>query len=157
MEIGDRIKLIATHKAKTQKEFAKMMGWTPSYLSKLISSQQQGVGLTPIMQILEKFEDVDARWLLFGKGYMFGGIEQGILRRINFLLDLEKYISVMNEKELNAYLDAIQGKDASIFNDETLRKWQDMLLLKNSERDAMIYEAMKRNAEIVNRKNAQRD
>lgn len=148
MEIGDRIKMVIHQKAKNQKEFAEMLGWTPSYLSKLISAQQ-GIGLTPIMQILEKFEDIDARWLLFGKGYIFGSIEQGILRRISYLLDLEKYVSVMNEKEMQMYVDAIRGADSSLFDTDTIKKWQEMLSLKNSERDMRIYEAMCKNKELV--------
>lgn len=148
MEIGDRIKQIIHQKAKNQKEFAEMMGWTPSYLSKLISVQQ-GIGLTPIMQILEKFEDIDARWLLFGTGYIFGSIEQGILRRISYLLDLEEYIPVMNEKEIQMYIAAIQGTDSPLYDTDTLKKWQGMLALKNSERDMRIYEAMLKNREMV--------
>lgn len=156
MEISDRIKLIIRYKSKNQKEFAEMMGWSSPYLSHLIS-EGRGIGLTPIMQLLEKFEDIDARWLLFGKGYIFGSIEQGLLRRVNFLLDLEKYIPVMNEHEIQTYLDAIQGKDSTLFADEKIKKWQDMLALKNSERDMKIYEAMRKNEELCKLKNQNKE
>lgn len=67
--IPQRIALIVEYKAKKKKDFAEIMGWKPNYLSKLISGEQ-GVGLTPISQILKKFPDIDARWLLFGDGDM---------------------------------------------------------------------------------------
>lgn len=150
MDIADRIKIIIQQKAKNQKEFAEMMGWSQTYVSKI--STQQKPGLTPIMQILEKFKDIDARWLLFGEGYIFGSIEQGILRRITFLLDIERYIPVMSERELQAYLDAIQGRNETLFSDEVIKKWQELLSEKNRDRDARIYEAMRKNNELVNLK-----
>lgn len=70
MTISQRIELIAKSKAKRKKDFAEIMGWKPNYLSKLISGEQ-GIGLTPVVQLLEKFSDIDARWLLFGEGEMF--------------------------------------------------------------------------------------
>lgn len=69
MTISGRIELIAKSKADKKKEFAEIMGWKPNYLSKLISGKQ-GVGLAPVVQILDKFKDIDARWLLFGEGDM---------------------------------------------------------------------------------------
>lgn len=69
MTLSKRIELIARIKASKKKEFAKIMGWNPNYLSKLTSGTQ-GIGLTPVMQILDKFKDIDARWLLFGEGEM---------------------------------------------------------------------------------------
>lgn len=69
MTLSERIDVIATLKAGKKKDFAEAMGWKPNYLSKLTSGEQ-GIGLKPIMQLLEKYRDINARWLLFEEGDM---------------------------------------------------------------------------------------
>ena len=49
-----------------QTEFAALMGWSPQYLSRLILGQG-GIGIRPIVALLEKFPDINARWLLLGE------------------------------------------------------------------------------------------
>ena len=92
MDLSHRIELIIKSKEKNKKSFAEVMGWSQAYLSKLLSGDQ-GIGLTPLMQILDKFKDIDARWLIFGEGYMFGSIENGLLSKFMRLLEIEKYVS----------------------------------------------------------------
>ena len=99
------------------------------------------------MQILDKFKDIDARWLIFGEGYMFGSIENGLLSKFMRLLEIEKYVSVMSEDELTRYVNMIQSIGAS-FTDSDIMKWREMLALKNSERDRQIYDAMSKNNEL---------
>lgn len=47
-----------------QNEFAALMGWSPQYLGKLIRGGN--FGLQPVLAILSKFPEIDARWFLFG-------------------------------------------------------------------------------------------
>lgn len=142
--VGDRISTIIKYKAKNKKEFAAVMGWSPTYLSKLLSNQS-GIGITPIIQILDKFPDIDARWLLFGEGYIFGSIEKIILQRIDFLLSLERFIPVMNEEELNHYIEVIQGY-STYFDGAKIIEWEMKLSKRNNEKESIIKQAMLQNS-----------
>ena len=51
-----------------QAEFADMMGWSPQYLHKML--KEGGIGIRPIVALLEKFPELNARWLLLGEGAM---------------------------------------------------------------------------------------
>jgi hypothetical protein len=50
-------------------EFARQMGWKPQYINSLIKEQR--FGLSPIIALLQKFPNLDARWLILGEGSMF--------------------------------------------------------------------------------------
>lgn len=51
-----------------QKPFAEFMGWTPPYLAKLLRGEN--FGLQPVLSLLEKLPEINARWLLLGQGSM---------------------------------------------------------------------------------------
>lgn len=53
-----------------QKTLAALMGWTPQYVSKLLHGQR--LGIAPITNIVRKFPELNARWLLTGEGSMLG-------------------------------------------------------------------------------------
>ena len=47
-----------------QKPFAEILGWTPQYLAKLLRGEN--FGLQPVLTLLEKLPEINARWLLIG-------------------------------------------------------------------------------------------
>ena len=49
-----------------QREFADLLGWTPQYLAKLLKGEN--FGITPVMTIVSKLPDINARWFLTGEG-----------------------------------------------------------------------------------------
>lgn len=67
-QINQRIRLIATENFARKKDFAEFLGWRPNYLSKILGGQN--IGLTPLMHILQKMPEINARWLLLGEGNM---------------------------------------------------------------------------------------
>ena len=57
-----------------QSVFAERMGWTRTYVSKLIRGV--GFGITPVVAILSTFPELEARWLLLGEGDMLRGADE---------------------------------------------------------------------------------
>ena len=130
--IGKRIRLIIEKKDLTRNEFAEKLGWTIGYLNKVINST---VGLTPVVQVMQTFPDIDPRWLILGEGYMFGTIEQGLIRQFALRLESKKYIPVMNAEELEQYLDCINSSHFDYFLKQHETKWEEMLSLKDNNRE----------------------
>lgn len=50
-------------------EFCRQFGWKPQYLHKLLKNES--FGIVPVLSILEKYKDINARWFLFGTGDIF--------------------------------------------------------------------------------------
>jgi hypothetical protein len=44
-----------------QTEFAAMLGWVPQYFAKLLKVED--FGLQPVLTIVTKFSEINARWL----------------------------------------------------------------------------------------------
>lgn len=42
-----------------QADFAELMGWSPQYLHKML--KEGGIGIRPIVALLEKFPELNAR------------------------------------------------------------------------------------------------
>ena len=63
------LQLIAFKTNGNKTEFATLMGWSPQYLQNLLAGRS--LGLTPILTILDRCRDINARWLLLGDGEMF--------------------------------------------------------------------------------------
>lgn len=143
--IQHRLAYVVREKSATKKEFATLMGWSQSYLSKL-TSPEYGIGLSPIVEILEKFRDINARWLLTGEGYIYGqSLERVLISRTHRLLGMEKYVSVMSEEEFNQYMDIVNGSlSIELFNDETVQRWEAMLNGRGNEVDRETFEALLR-------------
>jgi hypothetical protein len=49
-----------------QAQFAELMGWNPQYVTKLLKGGS--FGIVPVVAIIEKFPEINARWFLTGKG-----------------------------------------------------------------------------------------
>ena len=107
MEMKDRLQEIMEYKTGgKQTPFAKMLGWTPQYLKKLLSGGN--FGLQPVITLLAAFPEIDARWLLLGEGRMlspgaYTGIRQEMYAHIQGVLELERFLPYMNPNELHEF------------------------------------------------------
>lgn len=100
--MNNRLKEIIVYKtAGRQKEFADLMGWKPPYLAKLLHGDN--FGLQPVLTILERLPEIDARWFLLGDGTMLSGTGADFLLhgRILSLLEVERCLPVLTPSELS--------------------------------------------------------
>lgn len=120
-EINERLaQLVDYMTGGRQGRFAAMVGWSPQYLGNLLKGAS-GMGISPVTALLERFPDLDARWLLLGEGAMFTTPPGYKLRqRLIKLLEVECYTPVMSPLELR---EAEEGRVD--FPPETVSRWRD--------------------------------
>ena len=113
-----------------QAPFALLMGWSPQYLSKLV----RGVdfGLAPIITILQKLPEVNARWFLLGDGEMLTQDKINDVRAtaqsyIATILAMEKYLPVMSPSEVKAFESVCVGKAIPDFDEASIERWKHLL------------------------------
>lgn len=121
-----------------QKEFADLMGWSPQYLYKMLKGDSMGI--QPVVSLLQKFPELDARWLILGEGVMLSTVRNRILG----LLSLEKYIPVMTKEQVQ---ELAAGR--TDFDRDTVDGWQDMLDRREGEIRRRFDEAYKRQKEYA--------
>lgn len=122
-----------------QREFADLLGWTPQYLAKLLKGEN--FGITPVMTIVSKLPDINARWFLTGEGDMieepkYADIRKTMLENMLALLDIEKYMPVMTPEELRDYELIVIGHKKPDFSPELVAKWQRLLQERENKIDA---------------------
>lgn len=121
-----------------QNKFAQLMGWSPQYTGRLL--KEGSVGLQPLLTILEKLPEIDARWLLLGQGSMLmDWMQRRTFASIQALIELEELIPYMSAKELQEYEDAIFNGRIPYFSQEAIRSWQE----KKNAKDTIVSEAIK--------------
>ena len=116
-----------------RKEFADMLGWSPQYLHKMLKGDSMGI--QPVVSLLQKFPELDARWLILGEGVMLDAVRN----RIFDLLSLERYIPVMTSAEVAALA---SGK--TDFGNDTVGKWKILLEQKQKKITQRFEAAYKR-------------
>lgn len=131
-----------------QAEFAEIMGWSPQYLNRLTKGES-GIGIRPIISLLEKFPELNARWLLLGEGAMITSGADEMKRRLFRLLEIEKYMPVMTPDELR---DITDGKFE--FDAETVERWVVLLDKRNKEINDRFSAAYERQEELCNQNKA---
>lgn len=126
--MNNRLLQFIKYAAGKQSVFAEMMGWDRQYLSKLVRGV--GLGITPVTSILEKFPDLNARWLLLGAGEMLHSMsaearpEVANARRfLTQAVSLARFFPVMTDDELSEYSN---GKTE--FTPATLTRWSQLLV-----------------------------
>ena len=119
-----------------QVEFAEMMGWTPQYVYKLL--KEGGIGIKTIVALLEKFPNLNARWLILGEGNMIIPPTDAVKKQLLQLLEIEKYIPVMSKEELQ------EMSVGSHFNQATIDKWEMLLKDYNKETLTQVRASMQR-------------
>lgn len=114
------------------------MGWSPQYTGRLL--KEGSVGLQPLLTILEKLPEIDARWLLLGQGSMLmNWMQRRTFASIQALIELEELIPYMSASELQEYEDAILTNRIPSYSQEAIRTWQD----KKNAKEATISQAIK--------------
>lgn len=130
-----------------QAEFADMMGWSPQYLHKML--KDGGIGIRPIVALLEKFPELNARWLLLGEGAMISTGADAVKTHLLKLLELEKYMPVMTPDELRLLEDGQTDFDA-----DTVIRWEELLADRNKKINDRFDTAYKRQEELCKQNKA---
>ncbi len=127
-----------------QAEFANIMGWSPQYLMKLIKGE--GFGIRPVISLIERFPELNARWLLTGEGNMLvtSFVEMSIKKRLSRLLEIEKYIPFMSPEELRQIT---EGENLN-FSQERIELWQQKFVEREVERKNRQSAAMEKQKEL---------
>lgn len=147
--IHDRLLEIIQYKTSgKQAEFAEIMGWSPQYLNRLTKGES-GIGIRPIISLLEKFPELNARWLLLGEGAMITSGADEMKRRLFRLLEIEKYMPVMTPSELR---DITDGKYD--FDTATFERWDALLDKRKKEINDRFSAAYKRQEELCSQNKA---
>lgn len=132
-----------------QAEFASLMGWSPQYLHKML--KEGGIGIRPIVALLEKFPELNARWLLLGEGAMLTTGADAVKSHLLKLLELEKYMPVMTPDELRLLED---GK--TDFGAEAIARWDELLADRSKMINDRFDAAYKRQEELCKQNRAKK-
>ena len=122
------MKLFIKYKTNgSQVEFAEMMAWQPQYLNKLLKGGS--FGYNPIVALLKKFPELDARWLILGEGEM-------IMKEYAESVIKKKLVRLMEVETLMPYMSAEQIQRISAgcakFTDKEMQE------LRNKKNDTQI-------------------
>lgn len=118
-------------------EFARSVGWTPQYLSNLL--RERSMGINPVVAVLERYPELNARWILLGEGAMLSTGIDALKQRLLYLLEIERYLPVMTAEE---QAKVIAGDLA--FDRETITKWHTLLAEKKASLNARFEAAYAR-------------
>lgn len=106
--MNQRLRLFIQYACGRQSVFADVMGWDRQYLSKL--TRGIGLGITPVVAVLQKFPELDARWLLLGEGEMLRPVESenrqqlvAARDRVACSLVLAQFLPFMTDAELSEF------------------------------------------------------
>ena len=150
MELYERLDLVYREKYTSLKAFADDMGVSSAYLCNLLKGKLS-CGTKPVMWVIEHHPDIDARWLLTGEGTIYGSEENYIHHVIQRLIELERYICVMNANDIRHLLDGMNSFDIN-FPPNVMKRLEKDYKEKYGKRDEKIEDAMKKNSEIVKEK-----
>lgn len=139
--------------------FAEMVGWTPQYLSKLLKGEN--FGMQPILTILEKFPDINARWFIFGTGEMLEigklfDLQRETMTHIQSLLNLDKYIPYMSGEEIHEFEDAVKKGRKPVFSPDTLSKLEERLTERDNKINARFTAANNKSNELCKQRTAKK-
>lgn len=128
-----------------QKAFAELIGWTPQYLAKLLRGDN--FGLQPVLTLLEKLPEIDARWFLFGDGDMLEKsrlftLQRDALAQAHTILDLERFIPFMLPDELREFEEAVTESRMPVFNPARIASWDRELKERNAILDEKFDDAI---------------
>ena len=154
----DRLREII--KCKTngrQKDFADVFGWKPSYVGKLLAGT--AIGIQPIMAILRRYPDINARWLLLGEGRMIEKDKESLLRdravmHIAKVIRLERYLPCMTDDEISAYERMVTADEDPLFDSGAELRWMSILAERQMENDVRVNNAMRKSDELCRQQTA---
>lgn len=158
--MNERLQEIIRYKTGGKKiPFAEIMGWSPQYLSKLLKGENFGV--QPILTILERLPEINARWFLFGTGEMLEigklfGLQRETMSHIQALLNLDKYIPYMSGEEVREFENAVREGRKPVFSPEAQNTWEERLKAHEEEINERFRLANKISEEQCRQKTAKR-
>lgn len=128
-----------------QKPFAEFLGWTPQYLAKLLRGEN--FGLQPVLTLLEKLPEIDARWLLLGEGTMLKedkiyGLRRGVYSSVQRIMDYERFMPVMFPDELSEFEDCLRENRIPSFSEDKVMEFELRLRAKNKTFEDRYNEAL---------------
>ena len=128
-----------------QKAFADFMGWTPQYLAKLLRGEN--FGLQPVLTILEKMPEIDARWFLLGDGSMLNddkvfGLSRETYSWVQSILMFDRFLPVMSPDEVHRFEEVLSGKSYPDFSDEQVARWESLLAERQDAISAKVNDAI---------------
>lgn len=128
-----------------QKPFAELLGWTPQYLAKLLRGDN--FGLQPVLTLLEKLPEINARWLLLGVGEMLNddkvfGLRRETYSRVQSILMFDRFLSVMSPDEIHRFEEVLSGKSYPDFSDEEVARWEALLAERQRVLDSKVEDAI---------------
>lgn len=131
MSINSRISEIIDLKAAgSQKDFAEKIGKSRQYVTKLIT-EGGSVGIEPVRAILDVYNDIDARWLITGRGEMIDkfaitALKMSLQEKVLQLLSVESFIPYMSSEEFESYQNAVKTIEPFPYESKQLKRWQDL-------------------------------
>lgn len=128
-----------------QNKFAELLGWTPQYLAKLLRGEN--FGLQPVLTLLEKLPEINARWLLLGDGGMLNddkvfGLRRETYSRAQSILMFDRFLPVMSPEELRRFEEVLGGKSYPDFSDEDVARWEVLLAERQQSLDVRVDDAI---------------
>lgn len=128
-----------------QKPFAELLGWTPQYLTKLLRGDN--FGLQPVLTLLEKLPEINARWLLLGEGSMLNdnkvsGLHREAYSRVQSILTLDRFLPVMSPDEIHQFEKAMSENAYPVFSEEDVARWEKLLENRHRNIEDRVNEAM---------------
>lgn len=139
------VEIIKYRTGGKQSQFAALMGWSPQYLNKLV----RGVdfGLAPVLAILQKLPEINARWFLFGEGEMLCDSKLTEVRAtaqsyVLSILEMEKYLPVMSPAEVREFEQMCIGEVKPNFSPSQVLDWQKKLAAHNENINNKFNEAL---------------
>lgn len=118
-------------------DFARSLGWSPQYLSGMLKDCR--IGMNPLLTLLSKYPELNARWLLLGEGAMLTACSDAIKAQLVHLLNIEQYLPVMTAEEQQRII-----KNDYNFDAETYAKWRELLAERRASIDGRIKAALER-------------
>lgn len=158
--MNTRLKDIIKYKTGgRQNDFAAFMGWSTTYLAKLLRGEN--FGLTPVLALLEKFPEVSARWLLLGQGDMFEvsklfNLQREVFAQVQSILEIERYMPFMSPEEMRIYEQAVMSAKTPHFSPDTIAKWREQAEQRDREIEAKFSEAMEKSDKICRTRTAKK-
>lgn len=139
------IEIIKYRTGGKQTPFASLMGWSPQYLNKLVKGVD--FGLAPVLAILQKLPEINARWFLLGEGEMLQDSKLTEIRAtaqsyVLSILEMEKYLPVMSPAEVREFEQMCIGEVKPNFNPEQVADWQNRLAARNESINEKFNEAI---------------
>lgn len=158
--MNDRLQEIIRYKTGGKKiPFAELMGWSPQYLSKMLRGENFGV--QPILTVLERLPEINARWFLFGTGEMLEigklfSLQRETMSHIQALLDLDKFIPYMSGEEVREFENAVREGRKPVFTADAERHWQERLTAHEKETEERFKAANIKSEEQCRQQTAKR-